>query len=44
MLRDGTTSIGEISLAVGFKDVAYFYRAFTRQYRMTPKQYRKTQA
>lgn len=44
MLRDGTSSIGEISLAVGFKDVAYFYRAFTRQYRMTPKQYRKTQA
>ena len=42
LLRESSISIADVSLAVGFRDVAYFYRAFSKQYGLTPKRYRET--
>lgn len=39
-LKDKTISIGDVALSVGFKDVAYFYRVFSKKYEITPKKYR----
>ena len=34
-------SVADVALASGFGDVSYFHKAFRRQYRLTPHQYRK---
>ena len=41
MLKDKSLSISEVSLLVGFKDTAYFYKVFTNKYKMTPKKYKE---
>lgn len=41
MLENKELSINEISLSVGFKDTAYFYKVFTKMYKTTPKKYRE---
>lgn len=40
-LLDKDIPISEISLSVGFKDVAYFYKVFQKKYDTTPKKYRE---
>ena len=41
MLKDKSLSISEVALLVGFKDTAYFYKVFTKTYKMTPKKYKE---
>ena len=41
LLKDSNLSINEISVSVGFKDVAYFYKVFVKYYGVTPKKYRE---
>jgi YesN/AraC family two-component response regulator len=41
LLEDSNLSINEISISVGFKDVAYFYKVFVKYYGITPKKYRE---
>ena len=43
LLRAGGYSNKEVSRLSGFRDDAYFARAFKRCTGMTPKEYRKTQ-
>ena len=40
-LKDKNLSLNEVSLSVGFKDVAYFYKVFSKKYKTTPKKYRE---
>jgi AraC family 4-hydroxyphenylacetate 3-monooxygenase operon regulatory protein len=42
LLAFSRLNIGEISAALGFKDVGYFCRAFKRREGMTPSEYRST--
>ena len=39
-LKDKAVSVSDVAVAVGFKDVAYFYRVFSKKYGTTPKKYR----
>lgn len=41
MLRTGTTTIADVSAAVGIPDIHYFTRLFSRQYKMPPVKYRQ---
>ena len=36
LFEHGNTSILEVSLSVGFRNLSYFYRAFKTKYHMTP--------
>lgn len=36
LLKQGNTSILDVSLSVGFGNLSYFYRAFKKKYHMTP--------
>lgn len=40
LLKDKRMSVADIAYAVGFSDISHFYRAFSKQYGMTPKKYR----
>lgn len=40
MMENQQLSISEIALSTGFYDVSHFYRAFTEQYGIPPKEYR----
>ena len=36
LFEQGETSILEVSLSVGFRNLSYFHRAFKKKYHMTP--------
>ena len=40
MLEDGAASIGQVGMAVGYTDTAFFRRVFKRHSGMTPAAYR----
>ena len=35
----GNTSILDVSLSVGFRNLSYFHRAFKKKYHMTPRSF-----
>ncbi len=41
MLRETECSVEQIMYEVGYTDISYFYKLFTRHYGMTPKKYRE---
>lgn len=41
-LKTAELSIAEIGIGVGFHDVSHFYKAFSKKYGMSPKQYRES--
>ncbi len=47
LLEESELTIAEVAAAAGFRDMAYFYRAFAQRYQKTPREYRaatRTQA
>lgn len=43
LLRDSNINVSDISIAVGYQDVQYFYRVFKKCMGLTPLNYRKKQ-
>lgn len=41
LLLETNLSVKEISVAVGYENLSYFYRQFRKHYQVTPKQYRQ---
>ncbi len=41
LLREGDLPVTEIAMAVGFDSLRTFYRAFQKQYKLTPNRFRK---
>jgi len=41
LFEQGITSILDISLSVGFRNLSYFHRAFKKKYHMTPLTFMK---
>ena len=41
LLKQGNTSIMDVSLSVGFHNLSYFHRAFKKKYNMTPLSFMK---
>lgn len=41
MFKDGETSVLDVSVAVGFGNLSYFYKLFHRKFRMTPREFIK---
>lgn len=41
LFEQGTSSILEVSLSVGFRNLSYFHRAFKKKYHMTPREFFK---
>lgn len=41
LFEHGSTTITEVAMSVGFRNLSYFHRAFRKKYGMTPKEFMK---